>query len=426
MRYSSYLFSLTFLFLIILFSSQSLYSQEEYVISGIVIGSKTNQPLKNVHVISQENNRGTSTDSYGYFNIKLQQIPAFLLFSHISFEERIIIVNKKTIKQDTLKIYLKPKIALLKEAVVTGKKIDAFKKDEYTIIDFNFMGSEILILGKNHTQKRFELFLTNIVFDTIKFMSISKAIKATEIYKDCLGNCHLLSNKKAYQIVSEGSIMYLHDAVDLDVFQEVMSTCEFETDEHMVFQMKTASKFHKEYYAIHKEGRQKKRFIRGFESEKLKALNDQRNFLATHKDFQKGGFSGNMRFERDIMYKPAFCTLEKIGDSIYYFDHSKGSIDLYTTDLKHHRSIDIEYHNYKKWKPEIYVDAVKGKSYTIIENDSKKEIYEINLLNGTIEYVFTIPIIFPRKIMINNGYVYALYKNFAKRFDWKSIHFYKL
>lgn len=133
-----------------------------------------------------------------------------------------------------------------------------------------------------------------------------------------------------------------------------------------------------------------------------------------------------LRFEEEIMFRAAFCTLEKIGDSIYYFDHSKGKIDLYTTKLKHHHSIDIEYHNYKKWKPEIYIDEIKEKSYTILEIGSKKEIYEINLLNGTIKYVFTIPIIFPRKIMIHNGYVYALHKNFAKQFDWKGIYFYKL
>jgi hypothetical protein len=126
------------------------------------------------------------------------------------------------------------------------------------------------------------------------------------------------------------------------------------------------------------------------------------------------------------MFRPAYKVLERIGDSVYFFNHISSSIDIYDQDLYYQKSHPIDYHKQRQWEQEILVDAVEKKAYTTFRYRGKYDLYEINLNNGSIRYTMTIPFAFPYKIMINNGFLYVLYRNKASSWDKKSLYWIRL
>jgi len=148
-----------------------------------------------------------------------------------------------------------------------------------------------------------------------------------------------------------------------------------------------------------------------YEWEKNRDAYEHAMFIYLHSDPDKRDFGETLRFEEMTYFKPAFQSLQILNDTIYYFNHLKSQIDVYSVDLILLNSIHIEYPNQKNWKPIIIVDDEKNKAYTIFKQGAIYSLAEINLKDGLLKEVAKIDKLFPQKIKVNNGQLYFLYND---------------
>jgi hypothetical protein len=69
----------------------------------------------------------------------------------------------------------------------------------------------------------------------------------------------------------------------------------------------------------------------------------------------------------------------------------------------------------RKWDENIFVDEPFRKAYTIFLNiNGTRDVFEIDLLTGQIEYTLTIPFPYAEKINIKNNSIYFIYRGWGE------------
>ncbi len=100
--------------LLVLFSFQRAFSQEQITVTG-TINSEEGLPVTFANVIVKGTNTGTTADFDGNYSIEVSS-DAILVFSYIGFKTKEISVNNQT----TIDVMLQEDIAALEEVVVVG------------------------------------------------------------------------------------------------------------------------------------------------------------------------------------------------------------------------------------------------------------------------------------------------------------------
>ncbi len=107
--------------ILFLFISQLLVAQN---ISGVILESKSKQPLENVTIFIKKNNSGTVSDSSGKFNLSLNGTISktdSIQFSRIGYQTKKITIAKFILEKNT--ILLSRKRENLDEVIVNSSKI---------------------------------------------------------------------------------------------------------------------------------------------------------------------------------------------------------------------------------------------------------------------------------------------------------------
>ena len=93
-----------------------LFANNE-IISGFIKNKITNEPIIGVNVQVENTYAGIATDKYGYFRLKVEQLPIKLIISHIGYVNKTI-----NIKKNKNTILLKPAILTSEEILVTASR----------------------------------------------------------------------------------------------------------------------------------------------------------------------------------------------------------------------------------------------------------------------------------------------------------------
>lgn len=400
------------------FLVSNTFCQETITIDGQVVDIITKKPIEGVNILIKEENTGTISNVDGFFSMQSRQKSVDLTISHVAYQTSNIRFNSKT-DQKPLVILLTPKSYELTETIITAKR-----QYKYSLLDFNFIDSAILILAKKHRNNSYALFLLDESFDTIARMNDLPERKPEKLFKDCMGNCHLLFKDIAYQVFYSGKKLELKFPVSIDHFYGLMENCLFETNECLVFKRRSLNAFLHEYYSVRKDNHEVNDMIKTFEYEKANALTDEMQFIKRNPGAfpSAAGKTLAILYAQKIAFKPSYNFLEKIGDTVYYFDHGNNQLVVYSDRLDLLRQINISYHQYKNWNSQLKIDKPASKAYGVYTNGSKYEIHEINLQDGTTEVKQLIPLIYPEKLKINNGYIYFLYKEIGNVWSKKELY----
>jgi len=413
--------SLALFFLINILSTNHSLCQEHFVISGKVVDITTKRPIENVNLRIIDTGTGTSTDSSGIFYLETNHTNFELWISHISYQTNTLKFDFKK-PPNTLEIQLTPKSFELNEAVITAKR-----QYEYSVTDFDFIDTTILLLVTKHATNSSELYLINEVFDTISKRTNLPANGQASIYKDCMGSCHVIFKDSVYQVFINDKQIQLIYPVSIERFNELMENCLFETPELLVFKNPGLNKFFYSYYAVNKKDYSVNEFISHVDTKRMDALNDELNFIDENPDaFSAAGRVLAIMYAHQIAYKASENYLCRIGDTIYYLNHSNSVLEIFTEQLDFLKEIDILYNQKENWKSEILIDKADHKVYTVFSSGMKYQIAEINLQDGTTKVKQIIPLTFPEKLKINNGYVYFLYKEMGNMWAKKELYQLKL
>ncbi len=410
-----------------------LPAQEVFIIHGKVSDQETKLPVRGVNIRVQNSYTGTSTDDRGMFELRVSKLPAVLLATHIAYFGKPFIVTQKL--ADSVFIFLSPKAVELDEAEITAGKYKIFTGKHMEVIDYSFMDTSLLILAYDFNKNRHELILTDTHFDTLGIKDVSYLKKPGQLFKDCMGNCQLLTWDSAYQVYfTNGSIKLIYPTY-WEKFYSLLANCLFETQTHLAFKENSRKQKKADYAALTLSDLSNPRDLTGkdewqhqfflvdktthkktildavSEWEKKRDAYDHAMFIFTDNELTHRSFGDILRFAEIAYFRPAFQTLKLLNDTIYYFNHLRSRIDVYADNLVLIDSITIDYHNRKNWKEIIITDKIKNKAYTVFSAGAKFVLAEINLHDGTVREITRIDKLFPTKIRVNDGYLYFLYND---------------
>ncbi len=100
-------------------------SLEQHEISGKVIDKETGEPIPYCSIAVESLSLGTASNELGEFTIRVDSIPAKLIFSHIGYGQ--VVVDVSTTSE--LIVVLEPYVSYLEEVVVLASKKDSFARD---------------------------------------------------------------------------------------------------------------------------------------------------------------------------------------------------------------------------------------------------------------------------------------------------------
>ena len=296
--------------LVFICAAMSSLSQEKFVVRGKVVDAASGKTIESVNIQIRDTYKGATTSMEGKFRFAVDNLPITLVFSHISYETRTIQVTAFDAK-DVIIVKMFTRINLMKEALVTSQHKFASAENVITVLDFNFIDDNILILLYNHTKKAHELVLTGPLFDTIACSGkYTEKKKPQYLFRDCLGECHIYDTEFARQVVVRDSIIFLMFTHSTDKFHTTLDECLFETKNYVVFEH-PLNEYIQEFYCIHKEKEERRIILSSNEMEKAREMHDEINWIIAHADIY-GDVGAAIRFEREIMFRPAYKVLKKI------------------------------------------------------------------------------------------------------------------
>jgi hypothetical protein len=424
--------------------------QDGFLIEGYIWDSETGAPLENVNIVVKNTNQGVSTDALGFFLIRLYKLPFTLEISYVGYETKSITYEGMPLR--SLRISLDPSSTPLPEVIITSQRIDTLYADRvYSVMDYALTEKGVLLLIYKARLSRSELLLQD--YDRNRLLELKVLpMKPLRLYTDCLGEVHIHSMKKAYQLALQESSIEIYKPYGIDYFIEVMAGCRFHLQNKVYFEVFEIMGLVKKFYAVSKldttstliavAADEEKLAFLGANPENSVFMNEREteqemlsSLSGTPSDFQTLGqirdLSVTLRFNRMAYLSRIYAPIFNLGDTVVIFNHPAGNIEFYNTNDSLIGKTAIRYHlnpeqdsvpefmfslvNVSKWKEKVLVDKKQNRAYTLFHRiNGTLDLYEINLSTGNTAYRLNIPFPYVQKIQIQDGYLYYIYKGFGE------------
>ncbi len=135
----------TYLFLILLAFTQSVFPNQEVIFKGKITDIETQKPISGVSISVRNTNYGTYSDKEGAFYLKIQAEPNqhifHLQFSHILYQSNKLIIGKEN--SNIIEVHLKPKIFQTPDVIISANKRSQSIQE---------VSNSVMIIDKNQIQ----------------------------------------------------------------------------------------------------------------------------------------------------------------------------------------------------------------------------------------------------------------------------------
>jgi len=426
----------------------SSYGQEATIkIPGSVHDINSNAPLVNANIHIKDKKLGAITNDLGQFFLISNTLPVTLVFSYVGYESQEYTVEFEPLQPITIK--MQPKTELLKGVVITTEKIDTVYRDRhYSVMDYELLSEGILLLIYRYSLNRSEIIFNDYDGNSIASMNTLPG-KPLRLYKDCLGEIHLFTKIKSYQIFFEAKKLKLYPPTDLNEFIQTIQYCELFHHGKLYYHEKGYLDLINLYYSIDTNNKQKHLFYTVKDQDKLDFLvYNPENLSMLNPDFAPSlsllrglpsdsaildkirDIEVEKRFNQMAYFPSIYAPMYKFGDSTVIFNHPNSSIDFFNQEDSLVQSTAINYHLIKnkdiqnlvssltrndKWQEEVFIDQGTKKAYTSFINlNGTKIVKEINLKTGQLIRAIKIPFPYVEKIQFRNGFMYYIYKGWGE------------
>ncbi len=413
-----------FILFFMLSCALSLYAQRNtYLVSGQVISSTTKLPLSRVNVQIDGTTQSTLTNDDGFFELQGKSDSLLLVFQYIGYEKKYLYITAAN--RLNLLVALDPKDIKLNEVTIRASPLDTvFISQRSHVLDYDFYGTNILLITFGNTLTKAKLVLLNPLFDTLQVLSIPE--KPERLFKDCLGNNHLICATHVYLIYDNSTSLQLLQPVERTEFENVTIPCIASDSANLYFMQKSGAKEIKmNYFDVETHNHvvgyfsfnrvtKKQSPLLTIADEKTLAMKAEEERFSSQKN-AAGAYRSEVAKEADrlyaenAIYKEVFAPLQLIRDTIYVFDFINSRIACYSSTGTILKQVEITFHQTATWRHEIYFDEVQQKVYASFRRDGITELKEINLQTGLLGEAIRIPFPYVGKISVHDGYVYFLY-----------------
>lgn len=386
--------------------------RHHYFFYGFVLDESTRKPIQNVNITFEKIRTGTTTDEKGEFSFYIDSLPAVMLVSHLGYQTKKIFLDKTSF---SLTVLLSPQAQVLKEVVITAKsEYEAFFKDRrYSVFDYETDSGNIFMVVFPQKLAKAELICKDQKGDTIAISDLFPFLPK-QLFIDCLGFLHLLSNDSAFQVFRNGGILELIYPVSIGKFDQVLRDCVLSTDEQLFFRKSVNQGLGVDFFSIDRKSLRKQYLSSFGDSARIKMLRrnpEDLSMLMRNRIPDLRDDFVNYSFTRKILYRPISSYLYRIGDYLCVFNTTDATIEFHHPDGTYSYKLRLatEKNTTGKWSKEILTDDTGKRVYTTFFRNGECFLYRLDLNNGELRHVLTLFHSFPEKLRIMNRYVYYLY-----------------
>lgn len=395
---------------VLLFCVISVFAQDaKDVFYGKVIDTETKTPLGNVDILDESSGGRTSTDQNGVFKLSII-FPTRICVSHIGYETQTI--NLQAANDSVLIIPLKTNSTELPViSIFPGKAENIIKNNELSVMDYEFIDDNILLLAQSTRFHKPSLVLLDEKFDTLTITKLD--VHPEFIFHDCMDNLHLVAKDFAFQLNYDRKRIQILYPVNKDEMMEKLSPC--------------VEKLHDKFYfsEYSKQGLSLLYFFKDSSEKKgniLQVISDRKkqNMVESEIDFALAPGHNYEEWDKhffdSMIVSKVYAPLVKLHDTIYIFNFPEGKIEYYSGSGKLLNSVAISFHEQRHWKKSVMTDETENKCYAVFEKNGIIQLKEIALKTGTTERVIDFSgFPFASNIKIRNGYVYFLYPDASRQ-----------
>ena len=437
-----------FFAIILSFFQITLYSQS-VIFKGIVKDEQTLKPIPDVNIKIFETTQGTATDKNGQFSIKLEKIPAAIVFTCVGYENEYYKISE--ISKNPVEFLLRSKAYTLKEVNITSRNYSfIFKNQDYSVLDYELMDDNILLMVFRTLLKQSQAILLNRFGDTIAVSQLPE-LPPSRFYKDFLSNIHYFSKSdnsyQCYYKKATKSIDFLFKT-KIDSIEKLVKPFLFKIQGRLYFQESYANGFGT-VLGYYEKGRGKQYIGKFLNEGKNTEFSDDQIFYTKWNAFIAGAanipienFEGDSRFYNSDearahsfeYFNMTFPVIKTNDTTIVFFNFGENVIDFMNKDGKISRIVPISFHKETvtnsdtiskvrlsdsgwHWGNVILVDEFNHNVYTTYHKIGMIRINRIDIETGQLKNGTIIPLPFPEKIEIYDGEAYFLNKGVNE--NWK-------
>jgi hypothetical protein len=443
--------------LLVSFEIPLLLFSQTHVFKGSVKDEKTLKPIPDVNVHVEGSKIGSSTNSKGEFIIQLETLPSTIVVSCIGYDNFTIKINE--IPKNVIEFSLKPKSYNLKEVNVKSSAYNFIFKDKYySILDYELMDGNPLLLVFRTLLNKSELVLLNRIGDTLTVSKLPE-VHPAQLHKDFLRNVYYFSRaNNAYQLYFDrdsDTLQYL-PAVEIDSMENIFRFLIFKISNKVYFNESQANGFGTAF-GFYQKGVGKKYIRQYLNEKKLSESIDDQKFYAiwnqliasqippgemTAEKFAKSPKLGQYMNQYDSraynfeFYKMIYPVIKTKDNNIAFFNFGDNVIEFYEPEGKLIRIVPISFHKESfsvndsvkqiqgnepnwKWSRQIIIDESTSEVYTTFTRSGMLRINRIDLQSGRLKPGTVLPFLFPKKIEIFNGEAFFLNKGLDE--NWKLV-----
>jgi hypothetical protein len=421
-----------------------LIAFSQTTLHGVVRDNSSLAPLNNVNIKVNGTNHGVSTGADGRFVLTLTHIPASITITCVGYKPLYYHIDQ--VPAQSMEFVLRRQTSELREVEIKAMRFNFIYKDRnYSILDYELMGDNLLLLVFRYQLKNAKLILLSRTGDTLSLVPVPE-LKPMRLYKDFLGNIHYISTKEnAFQCFYNDVLKKIEFPFrsTYDSLIRFVKPFLFTVGERLYFEEFTPGGFGKRigyYDTNHRKGYI--RFIYG-ETAQKNAVDDLK-FNARWNEFADGAArftDDDYRANQSFYYQKINAPMVKLGDNeMVDFNFTDGIIEFMNKEGKVYRTVPIEFHKEAdmnpfeglfsifipvadwRWSGKIYVDEYYQDVYTTFRKNGMVQVRKINLQTGKLTNTFDVPFPFPEKIEIYKGEAFFLNKDAGGNEDkWKLV-----
>jgi len=442
-----------------------LYSQINFF-KGVVKDEQTLKPVQGVNIKLYGTATGTSTDKTGNFSLRLPKTPATLVITCVGYSDAYY--NIIEIPKVTVEFLLSPKSYLLQQVDISTKKYSfLFKDKDYSVLDYELIGGNILVLIFRYQLKRSELVLLSRSGDTLAISTLPE-VPPSSLFKDFLLNVHYFSKaNNSYQCFlneRNNSIEFLYKT-SVDSILNKIKPFIFKISDRLYFQEKLANGFGTAFgFYTRKAG---KKYIRKYLNEKkISEYIDDQEFYSRWNGFFGGNnlpdvddIESDLAFDFSVSrieggrygvnearahqieyYSMIYPVVRTRDNGIAFFNFGSDRIELMDKDGNILENVPITFHHESKssadsvnmatssvaswrWGNNILIDEYSHNVYTYFHRNGMIKLQKIDLETGKLGKGTILPFPFPEKIEIYKSDAYFLIKSDGDFDNWKLVRF---
>jgi len=378
---------------------------------GKVIDQATKRPLGNVNLAVQGSKEGTVSGKKGEFSFFIDSIPASLLVSHVGYLSKNILLDRTSF---SLTIYLSPAVSELAEVEIKANAHEAFFKDDrYSVLDYEIDSNLVYLLIFRQYLSRSMMVCKTLAGDTVA-TSAPFYFRPEKLFRDCLGNLHLLGHDSGFQVFRQENKLHLIHPVNLRKFDDVLKNCVAATPEVLYFQRVTNHGLGVEFFGVNRKTLLKSPIARITDEKKMRMLRrnakDAQLLESSVQPDSRDDFV-TWNYIHKILYRPVKTALYRIGEFTCILNTPDRQIEFYDFEgsFSYKLALRVDRVRDGRWTNDIVIDEVTKKVYTTFISNGQCNLYQIDLNSGDLKKRLTLFHDFPEKVRVYDSSVYYLY-----------------